>query len=178
MQKKPAMQKSDDIRCENTVAVQAAPKGFVRHTNEYVFVVDRPLDKVWDWLNNPKTFTDSQIFPWRVEFVSPDENIPAGFHEGVLCVHHGPMMMFSGVLTEIRDKEYRDLQYFYGSYVGSLRWIRPTRLQFWVREVPGGTEVKARLDSFVIPALYKFWTWAQNLVWRQFPGDILRATRK
>jgi hypothetical protein len=170
---------STDVQSSNTVALQAAPNGFEPHFYEYVFTIDRPREKVWGWLNNPKTFTDSQVFPWRVEFVSPDQNIPAEFHVGVLSVHHGPLMMFSGVLTEIRDNEYRDLEYYYGSYVGSLRWIRPTRLQFWVSDAPnGGTTVKARLDSLVVPALAGFWTWAQSLVWTQFPGDITRATRK
>lgn len=45
-QNKP-MQPPYDLRAENTVALQAAPQGFVLHTNEYTFVVDRPIEKVW-----------------------------------------------------------------------------------------------------------------------------------
>ncbi len=172
------MSVTTDVFSSNTIALQSAPKGFVPHVHEYVFTVERPREKVWQWLNSTETFTESQIFPWRVEFVSPDRETPADFRVGVLNVHHGPMMMFSGVLTDIRDNEYRDLQYFYGSYVGSLRWIRPTRLQFWVSDAEGGgTTVKARLESFVLPALAGFWTWAQSLVWKQFPGDIRRAVK-
>lgn len=74
----------------------------------------------------------------------------AGFSEGVLNAHHGPLLNFPGVLTEIQDEKYRDLHYYYGSYALSLRWIRPTRLQFWVEDMlDGGCKVIGQVDSFV-----------------------------
>jgi len=150
--------------------LQVKPDGWKDHCHRFDIITAAPKEQVWTWLNTPETFTEGQIPPYRVEFVSPDpENIPAGFHEGVLNVHHGPLLNFAGVLNEIRDGEYRDLHYFYGSYAISLRFIRPTRLQFWVEELePGITRVRGQVDSYVKPWMYRLWTWGQELFWTLF----------
>lgn len=157
--------------------LQAQPKGWRihQHTFEYFVAADRAA--VWTWLNTPETFTEGQPPFYRVEFTSPDpERIPAGFYEGVQNVHHGPFLNFAGVLTEIREGEYRDLQYYYGSYALTMWWIRPTRLQFWVEEVePGITRVRGQVDSYVKPWIAKMWGWAQRFFWGNFQRLIQQA---
>jgi len=156
--------------------LHAIAKGFVAH--QYRFSVDVPgtQQQIWDWLNDTATFTKGQIWPYRVEFVSPDpDHIPEAFAEGVLNVHHGPWLNFAGVLTEIRPNEYRDLQYFYGSYALTQRWIRPNRLQFWLSPLAkGGTTITCQVDSYVKPFISGAWTTAQRLFWSQFKTQLKR----
>lgn len=145
-----------------------APPGFVEHVCEKEFVIRSSVAEVWGWLNDPATFTEGQVWPFRVEFVG------GGFEPGVLNVHHGPFMNFAGVIGEVRDREYRDLKYFYGSYAISPRFARPSRLQFWVREVEvsdggNGTEVRLRVDSLVRRRFYGLWDAGQDIFWRRFP---------
>ena len=147
----------------------ARPPGFVDHAFEHAFEVGAPPSSVWAWLNDPDTFVRGQVWPFRVEFVSASPDEPAGFHRGGLNIHHGPLMSLPGTLTEIRDEEYRDLQYFSGSYVLSLRLIRPTRLEFWLTDMShGGTRVRLRLSGFVRRPLAGIWTAAQRIFWRRF----------
>lgn len=140
-----------------------APPNFIPHAFEKEFVTGHPIDEVWGWLCDPATFTEGQVWPFRVEFVG------GGFKPGVLNVHHGPLMNFAGVICEVRENEYRDLKYFYGSYALSHRFARPTRLQFWVREVENGTEVKLRVASLVRRRFYGLWDAGQDIFWRRFP---------
>jgi hypothetical protein len=101
------------------------------------------------------------------------------FEEGVFNVHHGPLMLFAGVLGRIDAPAYRDLPYCYGSYVLSLRWIRPTRLQFWLE--PDGeeaTRVRLRVDSVTRGWIAGIWTFVQGLFWRSFPHWIGRESRR
>lgn len=130
-------------------APQAAPPNFLRHQFRRTWSLKAPPEQVWNWLNDPNTFTNGQIPPYRVEFASADLETPRGFQVGGLNMHHGPGLLASGTLTEIREGEYRDLQYFYGSYVVSVRLVRPTRLQFWLEESANGTQVTMQLDSLV-----------------------------
>lgn len=132
-----------------------------------MFETSHEVDAVWRWLNDPATFTEGQIWPFRVEFVN------GGFEPGVLNVHHGPFINFAGVIGEVRDpgKEavaYRDLKYFYGSYALSLRLARPTRLQFWA-EPASGTRVTLQLDSFIREPFVRPWQLAQKIFWSRFP---------
>ncbi len=162
-------------------APQATPPGFVPHAYEKTFATPHERAAVWAWLCDPATFTEGQVWPFRVEFVHPETGAPAGFEEGVLNVHHGPLILFAGVLGEIRAPEYRDLRYFYGSYAISLRLIRPTRLQFWLSDLGGsgapggGTIVRLRLDSAVRPWLGALWTRAQGVFWDRFPRWMERS---
>src|SRR3978361_834522 len=95
----------------------------------------------------PATFTDTQIPPWRVEFLG------GGFDEGVVTTHHGPGLHLPGVLGEIRDGEYRVLQRRCGAWAASSRLLRPPRLQIAVADAPGGTEVEVRIDAHVRPRM-------------------------
>ena len=54
------------------------PDGFERDVLDRTWTLDRTPDDVWAWLCDPATFTDSQVPPWRVEFVDPASGRPAG----------------------------------------------------------------------------------------------------
>ena len=148
----------------------ACPPGFVAHTFEQSFEIDTPRAAVWSWLENPETFVRGQNWPFRVEFLSHDPAVPPGFAVGGLNAHHGPLMSFVGQLTEIREGAYRSLHYFYGSYLLSLRLVRPTRLEFWVEDTTDGTtHVRLRVSSYVRQSTAGLWTFVQRLFWRRFP---------
>lgn len=157
----------------------ACPPGFIAHTYEESFRIGAPREAVWSWLERPATFVDGQIWPFRVEFVSSDPAVAPGFVVGGLNVHHGPLMSFAGQLTEIREGAYRSLHYFYGSYVLSLRLIRPTCLEFWVEDADAAaTDVRLRVSSFVRRPIAGAWGRAQRVFWRRFPrwmGSALDA---
>ena len=144
-----------------------APGGFVEHTFQRAFSVNHPIDRVWAWLNDPATFVEGQVWPFRVEFVD------GGFEPGVLNVHHGPFLNVAGAIGEVRDPgerpAYRDLKYFYGSYAISPRLARPTRLQFWAEEGGGGTVVTLRLDALVRRRFVRVWDLGQRAFWSRFP---------
>ncbi|CAA9409543.1 MAG: hypothetical protein AVDCRST_MAG78-303 [uncultured Rubrobacteraceae bacterium] len=149
-----------------------APSGFVPHAYRRSFVAPSGVEQVWGWLNDPATFTEGQVWPFRVEFVD------GGFEPGVLNVHHGPFLNVAGVIGEVRDPvpgvpAYRDLKYFYGSYAISPRLVRPTRLQFWVEETDledGSTLVTLQLDSLVRRPFVPLWKHSQRIFWSRFPA--------
>ncbi len=148
-----------------------APPGFVPHVYQRSFVASLPIERVWAWLNDPATFTEGQVWPFRVEFVD------GGFEPGVLNVHHGPFLNAAGIIGEVRDPRpgvpaYRDLKYFYGSYALSPRLVRPTRLQFWAEETDregGRTLVTLQLDSLVWSPFVPLWDRSQEVFWARFP---------
>ncbi len=149
----------------------AAPPGFTPHVYRRSFVTPFPSGQVWAWLNDPATFTEGQVWPFRVEFVD------GGFEPGVLNVHHGPLLNVAGVIGEVRNPRpggvgYRDLKYFYGSYAISPRLVRPTRLQFWAEETKwedGGTLITLQLDSLVRRSFVSLWDRSQRIFWSRFP---------
>ena len=149
-----------------------APPGFVEHAYERSFVAPFPVGLVWGWLNDPATFTEGQVWPYRVEFVR------GGFEPGVLNVHHGPFLNAAGVIGEVRDPApgvsgYRDLKYFYGSYALSPRLVRPTRLRFWAEETSStaeGSRVSLELDSLVRRQFVPVWELSQKIFWSRFPA--------
>ncbi|MEM7411396.1 MAG: hypothetical protein AAF430_14250 [Myxococcota bacterium] len=157
---------------------QPLPPGFEAHAFDASFEIRVPREQVWEWLETPATFTDGQVWPFRVEFLSREPGEPVGFHEGGLNAHHGPAMSFVGILTEIREGAYRDLRYFYGSYVLSLRWIRPTRLEFWVEDASeGATQVRLRVESQVRRGGAGAWSWLQKRFWGRFPRWMSKSLR-
>ncbi|MEP1125640.1 MAG: hypothetical protein ABJH68_17295 [Ilumatobacter sp.] len=144
------------------------PPGFVRDEYLHLWSIDRPRSEVWQWLCDPATFIDGQIPPFRVEFLS-DAAGRSGFHEGVYNAHVGPLMSFSGVLGEIDEEKYRDLQYFYGSYAVSHALFRPVRLQFWLDEVdPNTTLLRLQLDTFVRARALGVWHRLMGVFWKRF----------
>lgn len=156
-----------------------APEGFVPHAYRRAFQVPYGRMRVWNWLNDPATFTESQVWPFRVEFVD------GGFEPGVLNVHHGPLLNFAGAIGEVRPPEgsasgYRDLKYFYGSYAISPRLVRPTRLQFWVEGSGEGTLLTLQVDSLVQRRFVRIWDLSQRVFWQRFPrwmgSDLEDAT--
>lgn len=151
---------------------QYLPKGFQAHVFERTFSIPRSRLEVWQLLNDPKTFTRGQLFPFRVEFVEKNGS-PGGFIPSTQTVHHGPALNCAGLITEVRAPEYRDLQYYYGSYILTLRWIRPTRLEFFFDELSGGrTQVKLRVSCYVRHWMAAPWTALQALFWGQFGWNI------
>lgn len=151
------------------MVLQPPPPGFKDNKFQFSFQVKTNESHVWNWLNDTKTFTDTQYWPYRVEFYSPNpEDIPNGFNEGVVTNHHGPLINFAGVLTTVKPN-YRDLQYTYGSYALSFRWIRPYRLEF--KTSANGdelTEVECTLSAYVKPSWEKIWVSGQKWFWGSF----------
>lgn len=161
------------------------PPGFVHHVYDHEWTVGRSRADVWDWLCDPSTFTDGQIPPFRVEFLTNAAG-QSGFHEGVYNAHVGPLMSFSGVLGTIVDERYRDLQYFYGSYAVSHALFRPTRLQFWLEDAAqpdAGTAgngsvscvLRLRLDTYVRERAVGAWDRLMGLFWKRFGRWCERA---
>ena len=145
-----------------------APEGFASHAYRRAFQVPHEQRRVWNWLNDPATFTEGQVWPFRVEFVN------GSFEPGVLNVHHGPLLNFAGAIGEVREPDddtagYRDLKYFYGSYAISPRLVRPTRLQFWVESSGEGTLLTLQVDSFVRQRFTRVWDFSQKVFWQRFP---------
>lgn len=156
----------------NEVIRQPSPPGFIYFEYKRDYHLNFSQQAVADWLNRPETFSKGQIPPFKVEFLSKDTNIQKpGFQEGTYTNHHGPLLSANGVLTKIERLHYRDLQYFYGSYVLSFRLIRPTRLQFWI-ESKGSKEcvLRMQLDSWVRPWFRRFYKWGLDFFFTSFHG--------
>ena len=151
---------------------QPIPPNFHPHTVKRSAIVGAAREKVWAWLCDPKTFTQGNLPPWRVEFLPGWEGGPADFTPGVYNNHHGPFMNLPAVITEVRAPEYRAMEYLYGSSVITLRMIRPTRLQFWLEDVDGKTRVTLQLDSLVHRFWGWFWTLSQSIFWWSFFGGM------
>ncbi len=148
---------------------QPQPPGFENHIFQFAFRVETTPENVWDWLNDTKTFTETQIWPYKVEFYSPDpENVHTGFNEGILTNHTGPFINFAGELSRIEPNKYRDLQYFYGSYAFRFRLVRPYRLEFNTVDEGDSTIVTCTLSSYVKPWFDNIWTTLQTLFWGRF----------
>lgn len=159
--------------------LQPLPPGFSIHEHKFSFEIARSSKGVWQWLNDTKTFTDTQVWPYKVEFYSPDPlKIPNGFHEKVLTNHTGPFVNFAGELTTV-EPYYRDLQYFYGSYAIAFNWVRPYRLQFWTEEVSAeSTIITCSIGCYVKPGLLKIWDRMQKIFWSRFESWANRSIKK
>ncbi|ADR20357.1 hypothetical protein MATR_20250 [Marivirga tractuosa] len=161
---------------ETQQALQIKPPNFKTHifTKEY----ESPYQEsqIWDWLNDPKTFVDNQTWPFRVEFLLNDKQ-QHEFETGVLTTHHGPLLSLAGQVGEITP-HYRDLLYYYGSYVFSFRIVRPFRLEFWTEDNGEKRIVKMQLSSFVAPSFYSIWNWGQNIFWGRFGRWMNRNIKK
>ncbi|MEL7148187.1 MAG: hypothetical protein AAFO69_17565, partial [Bacteroidota bacterium] len=79
--------------------------------------------------------------------------------------------------TEISDN-YRDLQYFYGSYAISFRLVRPFRLEFSTVEHDDQTTINCTISSYVKPSFYKIWDKMNRLFWSRFRGWASKSIRK
>ena len=139
-----------------------SPEKFQNHVFEKkIKVPPLKLDKFWEKLNFRETFVDAQIFPYKVEFAS---GLKKGtFQAGELNIHHGPLLSVHGSIGQVSEN-YRDLNYFYGSYALSFRLVRPTRLEFF-KEDDG---IRVKLHSFVKPWFTPLWSFGNNFFWRFF----------
>lgn len=161
---------------ETTQALQIKPPKFKTHIFKKEYESPYEESQIWDWLNDPKTFTDHQVWPFRVEFL-PNENQTHDFEKGVLNSHHGPMLSLAGEIGEITP-HYRDLQYYYGSYAISFRLARPFRLEFWTEDREDKRIVRVQLSSFVAPPFYNLWNWSQKLFWSRFGRWMNKSIKK
>ena len=169
----------NDLAIESIpVMLHPHPQSFRLHQFRKTYKVFHSHEAIWDWLNDTKTFTQGQTWPYRVEFVAPEQNEKATFETGVFTTHHGPLMNFAGILAAIDAPHYRDLRYLYGSYFLTLRWLRPTRLQFWLEDKQDHVEVTVQLDTFVKTWLFDLWTRTMNIFWGRFGRWMNRAVRK
>ena len=125
------------------------------------------LDNIWRKLNLRESFVRGQVFPYRVEFETVQQE--GRFESGELNVHHGPMLSVHGAIGEI-TQTYRGLNYFYGSYVLSFRLIRPVQLEFFREE---GALV-LRLHSYVKPWIKPLWRTGNTVFWAFFGLTFLR----
>lgn len=153
--------------------------GFIEHAHTTEFRIAAHWTHAWRWLETPETFSEGQIWPYRVDFLAPEPGSPAGFHEGGLNIHHGPLLSLPGrldTIEETQDGAYRSLSYFYGSYVLSLRLLRPTRLEFLVLgEGDAETRVRLRLSSDVVPWAEKPWSRMQEVFWSRLGSWMARS---
>lgn len=145
------------------------PFGFTRDVFERQWLVARARADVWGWLCDPTTFTDSQVPPWRVEFVDAVTGLPGDFTPGVLTTHHGPLLHFCGIIGEVEEGRYRDLAYTYGAYALSMRLARPVRLEFWLDdEGERATRLSLRVTSDVRTWFVSPWRLGNRLFWSRF----------
>jgi hypothetical protein len=159
--------------------VSPCPAGFVEHVHEQSFEVPARRDAVWAWLDQPEHFSEAQVFPVRIEFASPDPDVAPGFGLGAINLHHGPMLGLAGVMTEVRAGESREMQYLYGSYVLSLRLIRPRAMRFELSDVgPDRTRVTVRFTSWLHPRVAGLWTLFQRALWWRLPAQIRKGVAR
>lgn len=152
---------------------QLLPPQFTCSVFEKDFEVAANRERVFQWFNDPRTFTSGNPFPYRVEFLGAADNPSPGFTSGVQTAHHGPLLLFAGEIGEVRSPEYRDLPYFYGSYVLSMRLVRPVRLEFFFSAPAADkTVVKLRMTAYVRPFFLPLWKLAQRLFCWIFDWNI------
>lgn len=138
------------------------PDGFIVDEFERDFIfTDETISLVWKKLQLRETFTKGQLFPYRVEFAAPSQ--VGEFSAGELNIHHGPFLSVHGAIGEVTSS-YRSLNYFYGSYVVSFRWVRPVQLEFF-RE---GPKLKLKLKAYVRPWFRPIWRLVNHLLWFGF----------
>lgn len=139
----------------------------VTHTFEKVFSFGSgEIEKVWTNLNKRETFCAGQPFPYKVDFES---GLSSGdFYSGELNIHHGPLLSVHGAIGEISGN-YRDLKYFYGSYVLSFRLVRAVRLEFF----RDGVNLRVKLTTYVKPWFLPLWNMGNNFFWKFFKRTVL-----
>lgn len=157
------------------LTMEIAPRGFelTRHSESWKVKVDE--DRMWNWLNSIDTFREGQVGPYTVEFHDPLSMANPRFASGVQTNHYGPFLNAAGVIGEIRPKSYRDLKYYYGSYVFFFSWVRPSRLQFFYDQ--SSKELRMELEAYVKPWLKSTWNWGMSVFWPRF-GRWLEKSNK
>ena len=138
------------------------PSSFKKYKFTHSLSIDKESQiSLWKKLNRRETFTEGQIFPYKVEFESGESS--GFFEQGELNIHHGPFLSVHGAIGKISDT-YRSLDYFYGSYVLSFRLVRPTKLEFF--QTSEG--MRMELTAFVAPWFLPFWNLGNKAFWKVF----------
>ena len=140
--------------------VLTPPQGFVLDIFQREFHF-KDLSSLWEKLQRRETFTQGQLFPYRVEFAANSQE--GEFSPGELNIHHGPLLSVHGAIGEI-SPTYRSLDYFYGSYVISFRLIRPFRLEFLRQD----QVLTVKLHTFVRPWFKPLWRVLNQIFWSAF----------
>ncbi|MCC5949045.1 MAG: hypothetical protein JJT89_11370 [Nitriliruptoraceae bacterium] len=157
------------------------PPGWVHDTVRTEVTIPLPIDRVWAWLDDPATFVDGQVPPYRVEFVRRDsDRLPGGgpmpaFNPGVRTDHHGPLLALPGVVGLVVPEQRRDLHYLYGAYVVSPRLMRPSLLRFELAPVGTSTDVAVTTAAAVPRWFAPLWRAGNRRFWRRFAGWAARA---
>ena len=139
------------------------PKGFVEDVFETSFSMSKKRClKMWQKLQLRETFVKSQLFPYKVEFDS--ESQKGAFLEGELNTHHGPGISLHGAIGKV-DESYRDLKYFYGSYVLTFRLIRVKRLEFFK---DSDEQIRIRLTTYTRSWFKFIWNRSNYVFWKMF----------
>ncbi len=148
-------------------AQSSCPSFMKEHLYERFFNIPHDkIDKAWEKLQLRETFVLGQIPPFRVEFAVPEQSGP--FQEGEINIHHGPLLSVHGQIGKISDT-YRDLQYFYGSYIISFRFFRPTRLEFFKEE----NGIRLKIHLYAKPGLIPLWNFVNGIFWKFFGIQFL-----
>ncbi|HET8859618.1 hypothetical protein [Marivirga sp.] len=161
---------------ETQQALQLKPEKFKTYIFKKEYESPYQESQIWDWLNDPSTFIDNQTWPFRVEFLL-NENQHHAFEKGVLNTHHGPLLSLAGEIGELTP-HYRDLLYYYGSYMFSFRLVRPFRLEFWTEDKGDKRIVRMQLSTYVRPSFYGIWNWGQNIFWSHFGKWMNKSIKK
>ena len=138
------------------------PEGFIVDEFEREFTFsEEQMPFIWEKLQRRETFTQGQIYPYRVEFAASSQE--GEFSPGELNIHHGPFLSVHGAIGKVTTS-YRSLDYFYGSYVVSFRLVRPVQLEFF-RE---GPKLKLKLKSYIRPWFRPIWRLLNYFLWSGF----------
>lgn len=145
---------------------QLTPPNFVKHTYQQEWDVNCDEQKMWAWLNSVSTFRDNQALPYVVEFLDPESPQDPQFRVGVDTNHYGPFLNAAGVITQMDTLKYRDLQYYYGSFVFSFRLVRPVRLEFFYDS--SNKKLKMVMTNYVRSFFVSLWQTLLGWFWPRF----------
>ena len=152
----------------------ACPKGFRPSVVSVNCFSPHSVEKTWAWLNKKETFTEGQIPPYRVEFVSAHPDQAAAFEVGCYNNHHGPFLHLPAQITVMEPCSYREMQYLYGSFVVSFRLIRPTALRFYLTPHKDGCAVRVVLEAQTRPFIQGIWERLNRFFWNRLFAPYLK----
>ena len=162
--------KPQNIKPISTLPEQSAPANFQLDCFRLEKSIAKPKAELWHWLNKMETFSEGQTYPYCVEFLSSAPGEKPSFTPGTLTNHYGPLLNVAGIIGDMRPNNYRDLQYFYGSYVFFFGLVRPKRLQFWLKDTDNedSTQLVVQLDVWLKPWFARIWNLGQSFFWKRF----------
>ena len=146
--------------------IEEHPSFITNEINKFFPCGHQKKETIFDNLQKRETFVKGQIPPYKVEF---DSELQTGtFKEGELNIHHGPLLSVHGIIGEISES-YRDLKYFYGSYILSFRLIRPVRIEFFKEE----EGIRLKVTCLVKPWFIRPWVLLNKIFWKFFGISFL-----